>query len=319
MRETVKLFFATDLHGSTRCFRKFVNAGRFFEADILIMGGDMCGKALVPVVEAASGQFEFKLAGTAQSVEKEDLAHLSETLVDQGYYPYITTPDELRSLQGDPAAVSALFSRLMVERAAEWVQLASERLRDSGIVCFLSPGNDDEFAIDDVLAGAEPVVVNPDGRIVELPLGWSMISVGYSNRTPWNTPREVDDAELGAMINGLVESTSPDLRHTIFNFHLPPAGTAIDQAPKLDETLKPVVKGGHAQWTDAGSRAVREAIERYQPQLSLHGHIHESRGAIKLGKTLCVNPGSEYGEGVLRGALFQLDRKSLRSHLLTMG
>jgi Icc-related predicted phosphoesterase len=215
--------------------------------------------------------------------------------------------------------VSTLFSRLMVERAQEWVQLADERLRGSGIVCFLSPGNDDEFAIDDVLAGAEPVVVNPDGRLVELALGWCMVSVGYSNRTPWNTPREVDDSDLGVMITDLVERTGPDLKHCIFNFHLPPAGTAIDQAPKLDETLKPVVKGGHAQWTDAGSRSVRESIERYQPQLSLHGHIHESRGAIRLGKTLCVNPGSEYGEGVLRGALFQFDKKSLRSHLLTMG
>jgi Icc-related predicted phosphoesterase len=315
----MKLFFATDLHGSTRCFRKFVNAGRFFEADILIMGGDMCGKALVPVVEAAAGRFRVKLSGSVTSVEKEGLARLCETLIDQGYYPYITTPDEVDSLQRDPATVSALFSRLMVERAEEWVKLADERLRGTGIVCFLSPGNDDEFAIDDVLAGAEPVVVNPDGRLVELPLGWCMVSVGYSNRTPWNTPREVDDSDLGVMITGLVERTRPDLKHCIFNFHLPPAGTAIDQAPKLDETLKPVVKGGHAQWTDAGSRAVRESIERYQPQLSLHGHIHESRGAIRLGKTLCVNPGSEYGEGVLRGALLQFDRKSLRSHLLTMG
>ncbi len=319
MRETIKLFFATDLHGSTRCFRKFVNAGRFFEADILIMGGDMCGKALVPVVEAASGRFEVKLAGSVTGVDKEGLPRLCETLVDQGYYPYVTTPDEVDALQRDPARVSALFSRLMVERAEEWVKLADERLRGTGIQCFLSPGNDDEFAIDEVLSGAEPVVVNPDGRFVELPLGWSMVSVGYSNRTPWNTPREVDDSELGVMITDLVERNMPDMSHCIFNFHLPPAGTAIDQAPKLDETLKPVVKGGHAQWTDAGSRAVRESIERYQPRLSLHGHIHESRGAIRLGKTLCVNPGSEYGEGVLRGALFQFDKKSLRSHLLTTG
>ena len=319
MRETMRLFFATDLHGSTRCFRKFINAGRFYEVDILIMGGDMCGKALVPVVEAASGRFAVKLSGSATTIEKEGLAHLCETLVDQGYYPYITTPDEVDSLQSDPAKVSKLFSRLMVERAEEWVKLADERLRGTGIVCFLSPGNDDEFAIDGVLAGAEPVVVNPDSRLVELPLGWCMVSVGYSNRTPWNTPREVDDSELGFMITNLVERSMPDMKHCIFNFHLPPAGTAIDQAPKLDETLKPVVKGGHAQWTDAGSEAVRESIERYQPQLSLHGHIHESRGAIRLGKTLCVNPGSEYGEGVLRGALFQLDKKSVRSYLLTTG
>lgn len=315
----MKLYFATDLHGSTRCFRKFVNAGRFFEADILIMGGDMCGKALVPIVEAASGRFEVRLSGSVRAVDKDGLAHLCETLVDQGFYPFITTPDEVEGLRSDPVRVSALFSRLMVERAEEWVKLADERLRGTGIVCFLSPGNDDEFAIDDVLTGAEPVVVNPDGRLVELPLGWCMISVGYSNRTPWNTPREVDDSDLGMMITDLVDCSKPDMKHCIFNLHLPPAGTAIDQAPKLDDTLKPVVKGGQTVWTDAGSQAVRESIERYQPRLSLHGHIHESRGTIRLGKTLCVNPGSEYGEGVLRGALFQFDKKTLRSHLLTMG
>ena len=66
-----------------------------------------------------------------------------------------------------------------------------------------------------------------------------------------------------------------------------------------------------------GSIAVRAAIEKYQPLLGLHGHIHESRSAQKIGRTLCINPGSEYGEGVLRGILLELSSKGLEDHVFT--
>lgn len=316
--ELLRFFFATDIHGSTVCFRKFLNAGAFYDAQVLIMGGDMCGKAMVPVVKTGAGKYEMSLSGATTGVEKDGLEGLCESLTDQGYYPYVTTVDELAWLREDKAAASELFSRLMVERVAEWVSLAERRLKGSGIRCYLSPGNDDEFAVDQVLNAASEPISNPDGKVVDLGLGWTMLSVGFSNRTPWATPREVDEPELGRMIDELAVALD-NPQYCIFNIHLPPADTAIDQAPKLDRNLKPVVTGGQVLWISAGSTACREALLKYRPKLSLHGHIHESRGAIQVGKTLCINPGSEYGEGVVRGALVQLDRKSVRSHLLTAG
>jgi uncharacterized protein len=317
-QDKLRLFFATDIHGSTRCFRKFINAAAFYEAQLLIMGGDMCGKAMVPVVKNGAGSYKVTLAGSTTAVEQDGLAALSETLTDQGYYPYVTDPDELTWLRQDGEAASKLFSRLMIERAEEWIALAEARLKNTGVRCYLSPGNDDEFAIDGILDAAPDPIVNPEGRVVELGSGWTMLSLGFSNRTPWATPREVDDPELGVMIDGLAASLD-DPGHCIFNLHLPPADTTIDQAPKLDASLKPVVAGGQMLWISAGSQAVRQALLKYKPPLSLHGHIHESRGAVHVGKTLCINPGSEYGEGIVRGALVVIDRKGVRSHLLTSG
>ena len=133
-----------------------------------------------------------------------------------------------------------------------------------------------------------------------------MISCGWSNRTPWHTPREMDEDDLERRIEKMAaEVTRPE--RAVFNLHVPPARTAIDLAPALDDSLKPVVKGGAVVMESVGSEAVRRVLERHQPMLGLHGHIHESRGAVRLGRTLSINPGSEYGDGILRGALIELD------------
>jgi Icc-related predicted phosphoesterase len=69
-----------------------------------------------------------------------------------------------------------------------------------------------------------------------------------------------------------------------------------------------------------GSTAVREAIERQRPLLGLHGHVHESAGVEKIGRTVCINPGSDYGDGILRGAIVELDRdRGVRNWQLTQG
>ncbi|RLG63511.1 hypothetical protein DRO02_06455 [archaeon] len=64
--------------------------------------------------------------------------------------------------------------------------------------------------------------------------------------------------------------------------------------------------------THAGSKSVRYVIEKYQPLVSLHGHIHESFGFCKIGRTYCVNPGSEYAEGILRAFLVEIDGKKVK-------
>ena len=103
------------------------------------------------------------------------------------------------------------------------------------------------------------------------------------------------------------------------NFHCPPAETSLDQAPALTDDLRPIVFGGRVMTKPVGSTSMRAAIEQHQPLLGLHGHIHESRGAERLGRTLCVNPGSDYGEGILRGAIIEVVNGRVSSHKFVTG
>jgi hypothetical protein len=179
-------------------------------------------------------------------------------------------------------------------------------------------GNDDEPALQGVLAES-PLHVACEDLAVELADQIEMLSCGIANPTPWNSPRELPEDQLAAHLEQLAGKLD-DPSRSVFNLHVPPKGTALDQAPELDSTLKPVVRGGSVAMTSAGSEAVRDLIERYQPLVALHGHIHESRAMTKIGRTVCINPGSEYGEGVLHGALMVLDRKKgLRNHQLVSG
>jgi Icc-related predicted phosphoesterase len=179
-------------------------------------------------------------------------------------------------------------------------------------------GNDDPHELKQILRSS-PALTETEDRLLDLGEGITMISCGWSNPTPWHTPREMDDDNLERRIEKTAAEVSNPER-AIFNLHVPPARTAIDLAPALDESLKPVVKGGAVMMKPVGSEAVRRVLERYQPMLGLHGHIHESRGAIRLGRTLSINPGSEYGDGVLRGALLDLTgRNGVRSYQLPSG
>src|SRR5262245_39759199 len=313
-----KIFFATDIHGSDRCFRKFLNAGRFYGVDAIVLGGDITGKMIVPVVEEGAGRYYAQLFGRKRVVDAEGLAGLNKVIADAGFYPHPMTVDEIDVLKRDPAGVSDLFQKLISETMSRWIELAEERLAGTRIQCLIAPGNDDPIFIDGVLGSSE-YVVNPDGEVVELPGGFPMISVGYSNRTPWDSPRELDEDDLAALIDAEAAKLA-DPAGAVFNLHVPPKNTPIDQAVALDKEFRPVMKGGSPYITGVGSSAVREAIARYQPMLSLHGHIHESRGEARIGRTLALNPGSEYSEGVLRGVIITLsEKKGVRGYQLVAG
>jgi len=311
------LYYASDIHGSDRLWRKFVNAGRFYEADVLVMGGDITGKAVVPIVRGADGLRAPELIGDRIAPE-EELESLEDRVRDRGFYPYVTSEEELAEARGDEAKVAALFARAMADSVRRWLMLAEERLAGSGIRLYMMLGNDDEPALAEVL-DASPLGVTCEDIPVELAEQIEMLSCGIANPTPWDSPRELPEDELAAHLESLVEQLD-DPSRSVFNLHVPPKGTALDQAPALDDTLKPIVRGGSVEMTAAGSQAVRELIERHQPLVALHGHIHESRGVTKIGRTVCINPGSEYGEGVLHGALLVLDgKKGLRNHQLVSG
>jgi uncharacterized protein len=313
----VKLFYATDVHGSDRCFTKFVNAAAFYGADALLLGGDLTGKAIVPLVRA-NGLYRGQFLG--ENVEAEEgaaLAELEKAIAVAGYYAYPCEPDEERALREDGKARDRLFLRLIRERLERWVALAEERLRPREVPCFVNAGNDDPPEIDEVLEESSWVQFL-EGRVVELPEGTEVASCGYANLTPWHCPRDVDEDELGRRLEAVIAKLA-DPERAVFNFHCPPYDTGIDSGPKLDESFRMRSGAGGAEMQPVGSRACRAAIERHQPLLGLHGHLHESRGVAKIGRTVCVNPGSEYNEGILRGALVDLRKGKLKSQQFTAG
>jgi Icc-related predicted phosphoesterase len=312
----VRIFFATDIHGSEVCWRKFLNAGKFHKADVLIMGGDMTGKAMVPIVES-NGGWEVTLQEQRHELPGEDeLVAMEKRIRDRGYYPIRLTRDELAAWSADQGLVDARFKDEMLRSVEAWMALADERLGGTGIRCVVSPANDDMFEIDPIIDAAQHVQL---GEANTIPLdGFTLVSTGWANPTPWNTFRELPEDELRARIDGLVE-TVPDRSRAIFNFHAPPYASNLDAAPQLDADMK-YVAGGQAL-VPVGSKAVRESILEYGPALSLHGHIHEGKGAVKLGRTLAVNPGSSYEDGVLQAAIVDLDTKKgeVKRYLLING
>ncbi len=313
----MRLFFATDIHGSETCWRKFLNSGKHYGADVLVLGGDMTGKALIPIVDDGGGRWHATLLENRHELQGEEQVEQFEQAVRRrGYYPFRTAPDELRELEEDDERADRFFHEQMLATVERWMALADERLEGSGMRCFVCPGNDDQFDVDEVIADARHVEL-AEGRVVEVD-GFQMASTGWANRTPWATYREEDEPDLSTRIERAAEQLTVPPERAIFSLHCPPYGSGLDDAPELgdDMTLK---HAGHAP-VPCGSKAVREAIERHQPAVSLHGHIHEARGTARIGRTLCINPGSAYEQGDLLGALVELGgRKAIKNYVLTTG
>jgi Icc-related predicted phosphoesterase len=312
----VKLYYAGDVHGSEKCWRKFLNAAKFYEADTLIMGGDITGKMMVPIVETADGRHEARVLGKHEIVSSGELEDMEKRIRFNGFYPIRCNRAEYDRMNADTAYREATFTKLMTDEVRRWIALAEERLAGTGIRCFVMPGNDDEFAIDEALEST--IVVNPDNKVVRVGDDVQMLSCSWTNPTPWDSPREEAEEALLERLHGLAAQLDPGLT-TIFNLHCPPHGTQLDRAPELTADLKVVLDGGEPRIVSVGSIAVRTLIEEVQPVLSLHGHIHESKAIAKIGKTTCVNPGSAYSEGVIDGAVIDLRKDRVRSCQLVTG
>ncbi len=313
----MRLFFATDIHGSETCWRKFLNSAKHYEADVIVLGGDMTGKALVPIVDDGGGRWHATLLETRRELEGEDAVREFEELVARrGYYPFRTTPDELRKLEGDDERLDRLFHERMLATIERWMALADERLAETGVACFVCPGNDDQFEVDEIVRAAKRVEL-AEGRVVEFD-GHQMVSTGWSNPTPWETYREEEEDALSRRIDAMVSQVTFAPERVVFNFHCPPYSSGLDEAPQLTAEMD-LKHAGHSP-IPVGSKAVRRAIEYFQPALSLHGHIHESRGQSRIGRTLCINPGSSYEQGELLGAVVDLaGGKKVKRFILTSG
>lgn len=319
-REFTRVFFATDVHGSDDCWGKFLNATEAYGADVLVMGGDLTGKVIVPVVRRPSGGWELTFQGVRRQLADDDELAALETIIHRtGGYPYRTDPEEVAAL--DPQRVEGIALELMAERLRRWIALAEERLAPRGVRVLVGCGNDDPYELDAILAASD-VVTAHDNRVVRIDDHHEMIGLGYANQTPWNCPRDITEAELAQRLEHLATQVR-DMANCVFCVHVPPIDSRLDTCPKLDASVDPpapVTDGaGEAILHGAGSTAVRAAIERHQPIASLHGHIHESRGAVKVGRTESFNPGSEYSEGLLRGVIVNLTPDRVLSHQFTAG
>ena len=314
---SMRIFFVSDLHGSEVCFRKFINGGKHYQADIIISGGDVTGKMIVPVIDNENGTLEVTYMGSTVRLKSDDEAsEFMRNIRNAGFYPVRFTREEIAALSGDQ--IEELFTQEMKRVITDWLSLAEERLKGTGIRCFMMPGNDDRMDIDALLSSSD-YVINADGQVIDIgPL--ELISTGWANMTPWKCPRDVEEDVLECKLQAIIRQAR-DPHKCIFNFHVPPYDSLLDTAPLLDETLQPQLEaGGGPKMVPVGSTAVRKAIETYQPVLGLHGHIHESRGIMKLGKTVCINPGSEYQVGVLRGAVIVIsDKGAIVDRALTTG
>lgn len=312
----VRLFFVTDIHGSERCFRKFLNAGAFYDVDYLILGGDITGKTLVPVQRSARGWTINFRDHRYVDVDDEEARAIEQQIRDVGQYPVRGDRDELEALHDEGLREQA-FHTAMVASVTRWGDLAAERLAGSRIRCFVAPGNDDYFEVDKPLERAEAIEF-AENRCIRLDARHEMITTGYSNITPWESPREMDEDALGERIEGMFGQVE-DPENLIAVLHPPPRGTDLDQAAEIDADFKVQMEAGVPKLIPVGSSAVRDFILTRQPLLGLHGHVHESKGEQFLGRTLCINPGSEYTEGTLCGALISIGDCKVLTHQLVVG
>jgi uncharacterized protein len=309
----MKIFFATDVHASNVCYKKYLNALKIYKADVGILLGDLTGKLLIPLVERPGGGWDTNFLGQPLTITTtEELDKLKKNVEMVGYYWCTMTEAEFQALKADQKKQDDLFKSLVLSRMKEWMVLAEERLAGTGIDLFMAPGNDDVPEVDDVIS-ASKLVVNCNDRVVKVG-DYEMATFAWTNPTPWDTPREKPDEELEPMLEALVDQVK-NKSQAIFNFHAPPYGFALDLAPELTKDLVQAAQ----KKIHVGSKAVAKMIEKYQPILGLHGHIHESRGIQQVRKTTIINPGSEYSEGILRGILLVMEKGKLKDYIFTSG
>jgi Icc-related predicted phosphoesterase len=312
----MRLFYSSDIHGSEQCWRKFLNAAAFYDADLLILGGDITGKVLVPLVEEEPGHYLAQVFGRTEKARKErDVEALEKRIRFNGFYPYRCSREDYARLSTDDGYRDQVMNEVMLAEVKRWMQIADEKLAGSGVRCLVMAGNDDPWAIDAAIGSA--AVENPDGRVVRVE-DYQVLSSSWANPTPWDSPREADEDRLCAMYRDLGHQLEPGVP-AIFNLHVPPFDTGLDTAAELDDQLSVRRTGGQAHMVPVGSRAARDFIEREQPILGLHGHIHESRFIAKLGETVCINPGSNYSDGVIDGAIVDLEGGRVTQYQLVRG
>jgi len=291
------------MHGSGGAWKKFLNASAMLKVNVAICGGDLTGKMIVPIIERSDGKYTYYLFKETHTIDSNELEKAFKDIRGIGYYPYQVSESEYEEMRQNPAKVDEVFANVMTTTLKNWFDIVRQKVPNETqvIVC---PGNDDRTLVDDVIKEHKDVI-NAEGKVINIDELHEMVSTGWVNPSPWKTAREEDDDKLEVRLEKYISQVK-DVKSAIFNFHAPPFESKLDEAPLLDKDLNPIIQSGSVVMVPVGSKAVRKMIEKYQPLLGLHGHIHEASGSLKIGKTYCVNPGSEYAEGILRAFLIEL-------------
>ena len=305
----IRFLFSTDLHGSEVVWRKFLNSAKIFNLDALVISGDMTGKIIIPIFKQPDGTYKSTVFGEESLLSEADLPEYEKKIRKLSYLPYRTTAEEAARIEQDEDMRERIFEQLQINVIREWLSLVPQKVPEKCRV-ILTPGNDDVLAIDDVIR-ADGSVIYGEEEVLSLDNEHEVACCGWSNPTPWHTPRECSEEELLTKLERTVSKVK-NFETAVFCFHCPPYDSQIDLAPKLKEDLTPVYAHGKPVMVPVGCTSVRSIIEKYQPLISLHGHIHESSGYLRIGRTQCVNPGSEYGEGILRAYLVELEGTKVR-------
>jgi Icc-related predicted phosphoesterase len=305
----MKVLFATDFHGAEICFRKLLTLAARSEPDVVVLGGDLCGKALVPLVQR-NGSLTGEFLGEPFDVSDEsEIEGIEKRIRFNGFYPLRMDTEELDRLVADEGYRQEVMDRELAATVERWLRLAEERFAGTDIICVSLPGNDDELAID-IPLNESTAIPNSDCRLLRFG-DLQILGYGASNPTPWSSPREFSEEEIARSLREVAEGVDSELP-LIANIHVPPYRSTLDDAPLVNDDLTPVTKGGNPVVGPVGSHAVREFLEEVQPWLSLHGHIHESRNTAKIGNTVAINPGSDYPSGTLQAVVVNVDERKRR-------
>ena len=314
MKKHTRVLFISDLHGATPVFTKALGAAAAYKAEILIHGGDIIGKYITPFFHT-DGTIEAEIMGAKRFLKGDAEVKGAEAEVSRiGSYAYHTTRDQWNELLAKPEAMTSVFFKLANERLGSWVRLGEEKLKPLRIKIYLNIGNDDFQDLGKTIESSS-YVVYPNNKVLQLDDEHELLSLGNTNITPWNCEGDLEEPELQRLLDALASKVQHPER-ALFNLHCPPVDTKLDVAPLLDAQLRPVyLPGGEPRMVHVGCQAVRALLQRMQPMAGLHGHIHESRGYEKIGRTMCFNPGSEYTIGVLSSLLLNLSRDKVESFM----
>jgi Icc-related predicted phosphoesterase len=315
-----RLLYASDFHGSEAFFRKFLSAALEYKVDALLTGGDLTGKAMIPIVHQGDGRYVGHLFGRKEEpTTRQELAQLKQTINNVGFYPIVLEPDEAQELEADRDKMGKRFEQEMCARIRDWLILFTEKVAPQGVHMYFLPGNDDLFSIDNVIAEFEDSNIhNPDRRHFWIDEHHELIGLSNANITPWMCNRDTEEQVLARLLEEIVSELEHPER-AVMTIHVPPYDSGLDVCPELDDNLQIVHRGGQILMKPVGSTAVREMIERVQPLLTLHGHIHEAPGHTRIGRTLAINAGSEYAEGIMKAAIVNLDKDRVKGHVLISG
>jgi hypothetical protein len=280
--------------------------------DVAIISGDLTAKAIVPVVEQKDGNYKFTFFKKTYTIKGKDLEKEIERIKSFGLYPYLCSEGRAKQLAQDKAELLKLFDEMAVESIKEWLKIAEvlgNKIKSGELKLIVMPGNDDTTKIDEVIENSK-IAIYPLHKVLKIDEHHEMISFNFVNPSPWVTPREAPEEELEKMLEEIF-ALPQDKEHLIFASHCPPYDSGLDSAPKLDEKMTPTYTFGQPIMIPVGSKAVMKMVKKYQPKLGLFGHIHEASGFTKIGRTLCLNPGSEYDRNVFRCYLIDISKDKI--------